>query len=67
MSRRCRRPGHLHNRHAIRPHTMAENLAAVPGLTPGQGVVRPLRAPIKPTGHIQILRGNLAPGGAVAK
>ncbi|MGH8577785.1 MAG: dihydroxy-acid dehydratase, partial [Gammaproteobacteria bacterium] len=47
--------------------TVAENLAAVPGLTPGQAVVRPLDAPIKPTGHIQILRGNLAPGGAVAK
>ncbi|MGH8564366.1 MAG: dihydroxy-acid dehydratase [Gammaproteobacteria bacterium] len=47
--------------------TMAENLGAVPGLTPGQAVVRPLYAPIKPTGHIQILRGNLAPGGAVAK
>lgn len=47
--------------------TVAENLAAVPGLAADQAVVRPLRAPIKPTGHIQILRGNLAPGGAVAK
>ncbi len=47
--------------------TVAENLAAVPGLAAGQAVVRPLHAPIKPTGHIQILRGNLAPGGAVAK
>ena len=47
--------------------TVAENLAAVPGLAAGQAVVRPLDAPIKPTGHIQILRGNLAPGGAVAK
>ncbi|MGH8567790.1 MAG: dihydroxy-acid dehydratase, partial [Gammaproteobacteria bacterium] len=47
--------------------TVAENLAAVPGLAAGQVVVRPLDAPIKPTGHIQILRGNLAPGGAVAK
>src|SRR3972149_11103874 len=27
----------------------------------------PLKNPIKPTGHIQILRGNLAPGGSVAK
>ncbi len=47
--------------------TVAENLAAVPGLAAGQTVVRPLDDPIKPTGHIQILRGNLAPGGAVAK
>ena len=47
--------------------TVAENLAAVPGLAAGQPVVRPLDDPIKPTGHIQILRGNLAPGGAVAK
>ena len=46
---------------------VAENLAAVPGLTPGQDIVRPLRKPIKPTGHIQILKGNLAPDGAVAK
>ncbi len=47
--------------------SLAENLAAVPGLTPGQTVVHPLHDPIKSTGHIQILRGNLAPGGAVAK
>jgi len=47
--------------------TLAENLRDVPGLAPGQDVVRTLRAPIKPTGHIRILRGNLAPDGAVAK
>jgi dihydroxy-acid dehydratase len=47
--------------------TVAENLAALQGLTPGQDVVRPLDDPIKKTGHIQILRGNLAPEGAVAK
>ncbi len=47
--------------------TLAENLAEVPGLTPGQEVLRPLSNPIKATGHIQILRGNLAPDGAVAK
>jgi dihydroxy-acid dehydratase len=46
---------------------MAENLSALPGLTPGQPIVRPLSDPIKKTGHIQILRGNLAPEGAVAK
>ena len=47
--------------------TVAENLADLPGLTPGQEVIRPLSNPIKETGHIQILRGNLAPGGSVAK
>lgn len=36
-------------------------------LSPSQDVIRPLEKPIKPTGHIRILRGNLAPGGAVAK
>ncbi len=47
--------------------TLAENLADLPGLTAGQDVIRPLSNPIKASGHIQILRGNLAPGGAVAK
>ena len=47
--------------------TLAENLDELPGLTPGQQVIRPLANPIKPSGHIQILKGNLAPGGAVAK
>ncbi len=47
--------------------TMAENLAELPGLHDGQDVMLPLANPIKASGHIQILRGNLAPGGAVAK
>ncbi len=47
--------------------TVAENLAKVPGLTEGQPVIHSLENPIKASGHIQILRGNLAPGGAVAK
>jgi dihydroxy-acid dehydratase len=47
--------------------TVAENLRDLPGLTPGQTIVRPLSDPIKETGHIQILRGSLAPEGAVAK
>ncbi len=47
--------------------TVAENLADLPGLAEGQEVIRPLTNPIKATGHIQILRGNLAPTGAVAK
>lgn len=47
--------------------TLAENVADLPGLVEGQDVVRPLEQPIKPAGHIQIMRGNLAPDGAVAK
>merc|ERR1712176_344029 len=37
------------------------------GLTPGQEIIRPLSNPIKPTGHLQIMYGNLCPGGGVAK
>jgi dihydroxy-acid dehydratase len=47
--------------------TIAENLAELPGLKDGQDVFMPLDKPIKQTGHIQILKGNLAPGGSVAK
>jgi len=47
--------------------TLAENLKDLPGLAPGQPIVRPLSDPIKESGHIQILRGSLAPEGAVAK
>jgi len=39
----------------------------VPGLKPGQEVFLPIDKPIKETAHIQILKGNLAPGGSVAK
>ena len=47
--------------------TLAENLASLPGLTPGQDVVHPIEKPIKATGHIRIMRGNFSPEGAVAK
>jgi dihydroxy-acid dehydratase len=47
--------------------TVRENLEGVPGLTPGQPIVRPISNPLKATGHIQILKGNLAPEGGVAK
>ncbi|KHO01226.1 dihydroxy-acid dehydratase [Metarhizium album ARSEF 1941] len=47
--------------------TLAENVSSWPSLDPGQQIIRPLDDPIKPTGHIRILRGNMAPGGAVAK
>jgi dihydroxy-acid dehydratase len=47
--------------------TIAENVKDLPGLTPGQQIIQPLTSPIKPTGHIQILKGNLSPEGSVAK
>lgn len=47
--------------------TVAENLASLPGLSAGQDVVHSLENPIKETGHIRILYGNLAENGAVAK
>jgi dihydroxy-acid dehydratase len=47
--------------------TMAENLAELPGLKDGQQVIMPIDQPIKSSGHIQILYGNLAPEGSVAK
>ena len=48
-------------------NTIAENLADLPGLKAGQDVFMPMEQPIKASGHIQILKGNLAPGGSVAK
>ncbi|HFD81118.1 MAG TPA: dihydroxy-acid dehydratase, partial [Gammaproteobacteria bacterium] len=47
--------------------TLAENVAELPGLKEGQEVFMPVERPIKETAHIQILKGNLAPGGSVAK
>jgi dihydroxy-acid dehydratase len=47
--------------------TLAENLTNVPPLTPGQEVIKSIEHPVLPRGHIRILRGNLAPDGAVAK
>jgi dihydroxy-acid dehydratase len=48
--------------------TLAQNLAAVPDLDfDQQKIIKPLSHPIKQTGHLQILYGNLATGGSVAK
>jgi dihydroxy-acid dehydratase len=47
--------------------TLKENVKDLPGLSPEQPIVRTLKDPLKETGHIQILKGNLAPDGAVAK
>ncbi|KAI9670065.1 MAG: dihydroxy-acid dehydratase ilv3 [Caeruleum heppii] len=47
--------------------TLAQNLEPLPGFPSDQVIIRPLTNPIKPTGHIQILRGSLSPGGCVGK
>jgi dihydroxy-acid dehydratase len=47
--------------------TLAQNLKTVKPYPVRQKVIRPFRDPIKPTGHLVILKGNLAPEGAVAK
>jgi dihydroxy-acid dehydratase len=47
--------------------TLKQNLAKMKGYPAGQDIIRPLNRPIKKDGHLVILRGNLAPEGAVAK
>ena len=47
--------------------TVAENVKDVPPLKAGQRVIQPVEKPVFPRGHLRILRGNLAPDGAVAK
>jgi dihydroxy-acid dehydratase len=47
--------------------TLRENVQGLPGLAADQKIVHPLASPLKATSHIQILKGNLAPEGAVAK
>ena len=47
--------------------TLAENLAEVKDLKKGQDIIHPISDPIKASGHIRILKGNLAIGGSVAK
>ncbi|HBH24941.1 MAG TPA: dihydroxy-acid dehydratase [Cytophagales bacterium] len=47
--------------------TLGENLEQVADLEKGQKIIRPFEDPIKPVGHIQVLFGNLAEEGSVAK
>jgi len=47
--------------------TISQNLEKLPGLKQGQSIIHTVEKPLKSSGHIQILRGNLATGGAVAK
>src|SRR5690625_849526 len=63
------RAGVLHGDSLTVPgRTVAENLADIPAEPPaGQKVILPFSEPLTPEGHLAILRGNLAPEGAVAK
>lgn len=47
--------------------TLGDNVRDLPGLKAGQPIVHSVQSPIKASGHLQILKGNLAPEGAVAK
>ncbi|KAL1384248.1 dihydroxy-acid dehydratase-like protein [Phyllosticta capitalensis] len=47
--------------------TLAENVESWPSLPQGNEIIREVGNPYKASGHLEILRGNLAPGGAVAK
>lgn len=60
--------GYLHpNCMTVTGKSIAENLRAVPDLPEGQDIIMPFDKPIKATGHLQILYGNLASEGSVAK
>ncbi len=60
--------GYLHGEClTISGKTVGENLREIEPLKSGQKIVHQFANPIKTTGHLQILKGNLAPGGSVAK
>jgi len=62
------REGLLHgNCMTVTGKTVAENLESLPDLKEGQKIIHPFATPIKKTGHLQILYGNLATEGSVAK
>ncbi len=48
-------------------YTLEENVANLPGLLEEQNVIRQVSDPVKKTGHLQIMYGNLSPEGSVAK
>ena len=55
------------SQYTVTGKTIKENLDKVSRLPAGQEIVRPLSNPLKPNGHLQILKGSLAPGSCVAK
>jgi dihydroxy-acid dehydratase len=60
--------GHLHGDClTVTGKTVAENLANVQAYPEGQEIIRSLDNPIKKDSHLVVLRGNLAPEGAIAK
>ncbi|QLQ81151.1 hypothetical protein HG537_0E05060 [Torulaspora globosa] len=60
--------GFLHgNTITVTGETLAERAAKAAPLPEGQDIIKPISQPIKPNGHLQILYGSLAPGGAVGK
>ncbi|MCS7089822.1 MAG: dihydroxy-acid dehydratase [Verrucomicrobiota bacterium] len=68
LMKRLLQAGLLHGEcRTVTGRTLAEDLADVPDYPPDQEVIRPLENPIKRDSHLVILRGNLAPEGAVAK
>ncbi len=67
VAQRLQQAGLLHDTQpTVTGRTIGEEAASATE-TPGQEVVRPLDRPIKPTGGLAILKGNLAPEGAVVK
>ncbi len=67
VAKRLLEAGLLHgNQPTVTGRTIGEE-AANARETPGQQVLRPLASPIKPTGGLVILKGNLAPEGCVVK
>lgn len=60
--------GYLHGECiTVTGKTLAENVTELPGLLEEQKVIRPVSDPVKKTGHLQILYGNLSKQGSVAK
>ena len=68
LMRRLLEAGLLHGEcRTVTGRTLAEDLAGIADYPAQPPIIRPLSDPIKPEGHLVILRGNLAPEGAVAK
>ncbi|KAK6455994.1 dihydroxy-acid/6-phosphogluconate dehydratase [Scheffersomyces xylosifermentans] len=55
------------DQYTVTGKTIKENLAKVKDLPAEQQIIRPIASPLKPSGHLQILKGSLAPGSAVGK
>lgn len=51
----------------ITGQTLKKNVESAPDFPSDQTIIKPFSQPIKETGHIQILRGSLAPRGCVGK